>query len=494
MPVDRSIEEGGSGLGELEVTEAATDQKDDVTSSPNVGNQFAWTMVFMTDMSGTSFGTVQDLGAKVLNGNTIRVLIHQDYGINTGRLIDLDSVYVSADGNQVIGSAYIYQSSTLGESTFTKIEVNTNSEVKEVSIVSGVVSTSTVTMMITWFVNSSVKSCQPGTPPPLASPSRVLSSGVDGATAYGACSVRKVFGFNVFGTCLFVSQGRWSPSLDFSLRKIDYDTEVEKVTKVDPFTGLGGNLETSSTWEETSIFADNCFDLVLDTSSSAWTDEKVTLIGILQNGHTIVVSATCFDPDALAEVSLVMEVETVAVIDNAQEQKITAFVKNFASYSGNTLNWAGVTANSEGTVQRDGDNLTCTYVHFFADQSQEFYKLTITTGIGLSPDENDLLLNYVSNGYTPRLLVQGGSGDMRYFNIEFAEIKGHDMIWLRSYRILTKPESTPHTVFHVYTFDVLNCRYFYEVNDMEQTITQPFAASAQSMTLFFEDPELFKTD
>ena len=84
-------------------------------------------------------------------------------------------------------------------------------------------------------------------------------------------------------------------------------------------------------------------------------------------------------------------------------------------------------------------------------------------------------------------MVMTGANDLEFFNIEYAEVKDGWTVWLRSYRYGTRLQKS--VGFTVSLFDVLQCRYAIEVNDLWGTIYQLLCPGTQAilMSVFFKE-------
>ena len=429
-------------------------------------------------------GSVAKLHEDVLQGYRVRVYLQEDAQAEHGRLIELDAVSASVDGTEVTGSAYIFHSSVLGHSTWVKIVVTTASDVTEASVTPDFVTQQTTKMVIVWYVQIQNAVCNPVNPLPMNGIFHVVSHEHGHLTAYDVSTVRSN-SLGIYGHGLYVSDGKPSVDIRFSLRKLDFYDGTERVAWVDPISKEGDSLMESSSWKESITFGHNCYKLVLDTSDSTKKNSTLALRRSLQSGKRIVVSAECYDKEDFTHYVTMAE-RVVVTGSTAEPQLVTAHVRGGVTYISSTLAWTDMSVNSEGIVWVDGKNASCSNVMFYAEMINKSRVLTIKGHEDVAAEHEEEIRRNVFNGLLPRLLLQPWSGNLEYFNIESAEIKPDLSVWLRSYRYVTKV--TPDYGFHVFTFDVLRCEYSHEVHSLTATLHRPppEGTAAYLITLFFD--------
>ena len=304
------------------------------------------------------------------------LLKETDFG-DYGRLIELDSVNASDESSEVTGSAYIFPGSTLGESSWTMIEVTTGDYVAEFIVQNGMINMEDYAKDVFWFAHRDVETCETVNGPPYEGPTRVVSKTIDGVMAYKAYAARS----SENGPCglgMFVKYGDYG-NLDFSVRKITFDTKLETAAIVDPLSGEGESFKTLSTWIESNIYKETCFNLILDSFNSSSSVDRLTLLSILQEGARIVVAMTCQNPYSVGRpVTYMSEAERIVVRDALYESAIvTSYLRGGVAYTYTSMSWFELTVNSLGTVQANGQTWSCNIVKFYAEENRKMYRFTI---------------------------------------------------------------------------------------------------------------------
>ncbi|GFO10651.1 hypothetical protein PoB_003715600 [Plakobranchus ocellatus] len=440
--------------------------------------------VLQTDHTGILNGSVAELYQEVAEGAKVRVLVEDISGSSASQLYNLDCVNATVDGSVVVGTAYTYHSDVIGQSTWVKVDVSTSSELTELRTnVSGFFQIQ-ATMKITWFIRSVPHFYEDGPSVMFTTVLHVVTKFEDVLLSYRLYSITALQSSHL-GLGIYIP-GKEAGVMMLSLREIDMGSEhtTERVANIDSFTGYGEGFETDTTVIDNIISPDFCFYFVLDALSTNGEGSLSDIMESLQNGARIVVSYVCYDADSMDYKSYTEEAERVKFTSKLYGKPLVkVFVKGEAIYKEPTLHFRVFTFDSQGTVQMNGHNQSCSAVYFFADNRTRAGRFSVNKNGTVLEGFKTQVLDWMHSGKMPRLMMQTKIDTFEYFDIEFAEIKRNYDLWLRSYRYAI--EQSPG--FSVFTFDVWSCRYSLEENALIETINQPVLSNtALKMTLYFE--------
>ncbi|RUS88261.1 hypothetical protein EGW08_003963 [Elysia chlorotica] len=485
---DGELVEGGSGsgTGPGTVTGFTTGPPAGPTPPVNDGgltwvDPEPWILQLHTDIDGVAVqGSVPSVYGKILHGSKIRVYIQHGQNPDHGLFIELDSAVGLAQGNEVIGSAYIFQMDS-ARSLWKKIVVDGAGRITESTIKDGSVSQATIRAPVFWYSQDFNGRCEAQRPPLYGGTARVVSYGHENETGYDLFSARAPeYAPQGFG--LFISDAQHTGDLRFSLRAMNIAFESEENAWVDPLSSEGELLSTSPTWKESSSWVDNCFDSVLDTSDPRDSEGIHVLLRVLNNGSRILINADCHYDGIL--ISFMSTAERVVVSGTA----LTAYLKGDVTYSDGTLDVAEMTVNEMGTVQRNRQVVNCLYAGFFAETTVKKFQIVKEKDIELTPIEDQRIRERLASGHLPRLKLETISGGLEYYQIESAEIQSDASLWFKSYRQAAFNAYQAFASFNVYTFDFTHCQYSHEVSSLDKTDQWPVIRDtyAKAMTLYFE--------